>query len=64
MGAKNKPTYSLKSVQADFFKSMPPVHTGFSVWQDVYKPVFKKVALYVKFQVDKRGEMIISFKAR
>lgn len=102
MRAKNKPTYSLKSIQlafqtieklnmtysamqgqyelglsdqdvvdviqslsdADFYKSMPPVHTGFSAWQDVYKPVFKKVALYVKFQVDKRGEVIISFKAR
>lgn len=49
---------------ADFHKSMSPVHLGFSAWQDVYKPVFKKVPLYVKFQIDKRGEVIISFKAR
>lgn len=49
---------------ADFYKSMPPVHTDFSAQQDVYKPVFKKIELYVKFQIDKRGEVIISFKAR
>lgn len=49
---------------ADFHKSMPPKHQGFSAWQDVYKPVFNKVALYVKFQIDKRGAVIVSFKAR
>lgn len=49
---------------ADFHKSMPPVHPGFSAWQDVYKPMFKEIELYVKFQIDKRGEVIISFKAR
>ena len=48
----------------DFYKSMPPKHADFSAWQDVYRPVFKKIKLYVKFQVDKRGEVIISFKAR
>lgn len=48
----------------DFYKSMPPEHQGFLAWQDVYKPVFKRVALYVKFQIDRRGEVIISFKAR
>jgi hypothetical protein len=48
----------------DFYKSMPPEHEGFSAWQDVYKPTFKGVKLYVKFQIDKRGEVIISFKAR
>jgi hypothetical protein len=53
---------SLTSV--DFHKSMPPEHENFSAWQDVYKPTFKKVKLYVKFQIDKRGEVIISFKAR
>lgn len=51
-------------IRDDFYKSMQPKHRGFSAWQDVYKPVFKGVALYVKFQVDKRGEVIISFKAR
>jgi len=49
---------------ADFYKSMPPEHAGFSAWHDVYKPTYKNVKLYVKFQIDKRGEMIISFKAR
>jgi hypothetical protein len=50
--------------KADFYKSMRPEHVGFSEWQDVYRPVFNKIALYIKFQIDKRGEMIISFKAR
>lgn len=49
---------------ADFYKSMPPEHAGFSAWQDVYKSVFKRTELYIKFQIDKRGEVIISFKAR
>ena len=48
----------------DFYKSMPPEHESFSAWQDVYKSTFKDVKLYVKFQIDKRGEVIISFKAR
>ena len=48
----------------DFYKSMPPKHTSFSAWQDVYKSTFKEVGLYIKFQIDKRGEVIISFKAR
>jgi len=48
----------------DFYKSMQPEHASFSAWQDVYKPAFKGIALYVKFQIDKRGEVIISFKAR
>ncbi len=48
----------------DFYKSMPPQHAGFSAWQDVYKPIFKEIELYVKFQIDNRGEVIISFKAR
>ncbi|MDR3477952.1 MAG: type II toxin-antitoxin system MqsR family toxin [Gammaproteobacteria bacterium] len=48
----------------DFHKSMPPEREGFSAWHDVYKPTFKHVKLYVKFQIDKRGEIIISFKAR
>lgn len=48
----------------DFYKSMPPVNEHFTAWQDVYKSVFKKIALYIKFQVDNRGEVIVSFKAR
>jgi motility quorum-sensing regulator/GCU-specific mRNA interferase toxin len=47
-----------------FYKSMAPKHPGFSAWQDVYKPIFKGIPLYLKFQIDKRGEIIISFKPR
>lgn len=47
-----------------FYKSMPPKHENYSAWHDVYKSTFKKVDLYIKFQIDKRGEMIISFKER
>lgn len=49
---------------SDFYKSMPPKHDNYSAWHDVYKLSFKKVDLYIKFQIDKKGEMIISFKAR
>lgn len=48
----------------DFYKSMPPKHEGFTAWHDVYKSTFKDTELYIKFQIDNRGEMIISFKAR
>lgn len=48
----------------DFYKTMPPQHENYSAWHDVYKSQFKKKDLYIKFQIDKRGEMIISFKAR
>ncbi|SRR5579883_1764971 len=49
---------------SDFYKSMPPNHKSYFAWHDVYKPTFNNIDLYIKFQVDKRGEMIISFKAR
>lgn len=48
----------------DFYKSMPPKHENYSAWHDVYKSIFNNLELYIKFQIDKRGEMIISFKAR
>lgn len=48
----------------DFYKSMQPIHIGFTAWQDVYKSIFKNVELYMKFQIDKRGKIIVSFKAR
>ena len=48
----------------DFYKSMLPKHPKFQKPQDVYTPFFKGIELYIKFQADKRGEMIISFKAR
>lgn len=49
---------------AHFYKSMPPKHEKYSAWHDVYKSTFKDVDLYIKFQIDKKGETIISFKAR
>ncbi len=49
---------------SDFYKSMAPVHVNFLSWQDVYKPTFNGIELYIKFQVDSRGEMIISFKEK
>lgn len=48
----------------DFYKSMPPQHENYSAWHDVYKSKFKNKDLYIKFQINKHGEMIISFKAR
>jgi len=47
---------------SDFYKSMPPIREGFTAWQDVYKTKFKEKNLYIKFQIDLKGEMIISFK--
>jgi len=50
--------------EADFYKSMPPKKSGFTAWHDVYKPIFRNVELYIKFQIDARGEIILSFKER
>ena len=49
---------------ADFFKTMPPVNKGFSAMHDVYKPCFKGVDLYIKFQVLSSGQLLLSFKHR
>ncbi len=46
----------------DFYKSMPPIKAGFTAWQDVYKTTFKQTNLYIKFQIDNKGETIVSFK--
>lgn len=48
----------------DFYKSMAPFHAKFTSWQDVYKSTFNGKDLYIKFQVDSRDEMIISFKEK
>lgn len=48
----------------DFFKSMPPVHANFTAWQDVYKTQFKGVNLYIKFQINAKRELILSFKEK
>jgi hypothetical protein len=35
------------------------------LWQDVYRPVYNKTALYVKLQIAVDGDaVVISFKAR
>ena len=47
---------------SDFYKSMPPEHRKFVAWQDVYKSHFKGEKLYIKFQVNKRKELLLSFK--
>lgn len=49
---------------SDFYKSMSPAHANFTSWHDVYKSKFNGAQLYIKFQIDSRGEVIISFKVR
>ena len=51
-----------KLTSNDFYKTMPPVKAGFTAWQDVYKSTFKETSLYIKFQIDSKGETIVSFK--
>lgn len=51
-------------LSTDFYKSMKPSNNRFTAWQDVYKPTHKGIKLYVKFQIQKHGEIIVSFKAR
>jgi motility quorum-sensing regulator/GCU-specific mRNA interferase toxin len=48
----------------DFYKSMTS-HFNFRLWQDVYRPTFQRVELYVKLQIspEERG-VVISFKER
>lgn len=48
----------------DFYKSMEPVAEGFTAWQDVYKPKFNGVELYIKFQINNKKELILSFKEK
>ena len=48
----------------DFYKSILPKSPQFFGRHDVYTPFFKGIELYIKFQVDNRGEVIISFKAK
>lgn len=48
----------------DFYKSMEPINLGFTAWQDVYKSKFKGFHLYIKFQVNTYGELILSFKEK
>jgi motility quorum-sensing regulator / GCU-specific mRNA interferase toxin len=47
---------------ADFHKTMES-ETEPGLWQDVYRPVYEKIALYVKLQIDRDDAIVISFKA-
>ncbi len=49
---------------ADFYKTMAPVTPGFAAMQDVYRPTFRGMALYIKFQQLADGHLVLSFKAR
>ncbi|MAY41448.1 MAG: hypothetical protein CMI05_03925 [Oceanospirillaceae bacterium] len=33
-------------------------------WQDVYRPYYKGIQLYVKFQLGANGQVVVSFKER
>ena len=46
----------------NFYKSMPPFNLRFVAWQDVYLLNFKDVDLYIKFQINENGELLLSFK--
>ena len=48
----------------DFYKSMSPRANDFVAWQDVYKSSFNTVELYIKFQINNKKELILSFKER
>lgn len=48
----------------DFYKSMEAEQAS-GLWQDVYRPTFEGIALYVKLQVALRGKaVVISFKEK
>ncbi len=50
--------------QSDFYKSME-AETAPGLWQDVYRPVFEGLLLYVKVQIAIQGDaVVISFKER
>jgi hypothetical protein len=33
-----------------------------AAWQDVYRLNFKEIDLYIKFQINENGELLLSFK--
>tara|TARA_R110002167_G_C12544721_1_gene640350 strand:- start:436 stop:567 length:132 start_codon:yes stop_codon:yes gene_type:complete len=43
---------------------MKPTNPGFKSWQDVYRPFYKGVELYMKFQLGQSGQIVISFKEK
>lgn len=55
---------AIQSLQrSDFVKSMTTYYDH-RVWQDVYNTSFKGHLVYIKFQVDKFGHFVISFKEK
>lgn len=46
----------------NFYKSMPPHNLKCAEWQDVYHLRFKGIDLYIKFQINENGELLLSFK--
>jgi motility quorum-sensing regulator/GCU-specific mRNA interferase toxin len=46
----------------NFYKSMPPYNLKFAAWQDVYYIRFQGIDLYIKFQINENGELLLSFK--
>ena len=50
--------------ERNFYKSRPPINPKFVAWQDVYKTNFNEVDLYIKFQVNVKRELILSFKEK
>ncbi len=50
--------------QSDFYKSMEAEKAP-GLWQDVYRPVFEGLVLYVEVQIAIQGDaVVISFKER
>lgn len=46
----------------DFYKTMPATDVP-GLWQDVYRPAYLGVSLYVKLQLSRRGQtVVIQFK--
>lgn len=47
----------------DFYKTMKS-HQRDSLWQDVYRPVIRGIAAYVKLQIADDKTVVISFKRK
>jgi motility quorum-sensing regulator/GCU-specific mRNA interferase toxin len=51
------------TTRGHFFKSMT-ARANSSIWQDVYRPCFRGLLLYVKFTSGPQGLFVVSFKER
>ena len=47
----------------DFIKSMT-TYADHRIWRDVYNVEFNNYVLYIKFQADESGYLIVSFKEK